>query len=142
MAQSTTIEIAASIGRVWDVVTDIDRWPEWTASVKSAHRLDEGPLRPGSRAELTQPKLPQATWTVTEVEPGRSFTWEQRGPGVRTTAVHALEPLEGGGTRVLLSVEQSSWMAWAVDLFYGRLTQGYIETEAAGLKRRSEQTAD
>jgi len=30
-------------------------------------------------------------------------------------------------------------MAWAIDLFYGRLTQRYIETEAAGLKQRAEQ---
>ena len=139
MAQSTTVDVAAPIERVWDVVTDIDRWPEWTTSVNRAHRCDEGPLRPGSQAELAQPKLPEATWTVTEVEPGRSFTWEQRGPGVRTTARHALEPIEGGGTRVRLSVEQSGWMAWAIDLFYGRLTQRYIETEAAGLKERAEQ---
>ena len=139
MAQSTTVDVAAPIERVWDVVTDIDRWPEWTTSVNRAHRCDEGPLRPGSQAELAQPKLPEATWTVTEVEPGRSFTWEQPGPGVRTTARHALEPIEGGGTRVRLSVEQSGWMAWAIDLFYGRLTQRYIETEAAGLKERAEQ---
>jgi len=26
-------------------------------------------------------------------------------------------------------------MAWAIDLFYGRLTQRYIETEAASLDR-------
>ena len=140
MAHSTTIVVTAAIGRVWDVVTDIDRWSGWTASVTSAHRLDDGPLRPGSRAELAQPRLPDATWTVTEVEPGRSFTWEQRGPGVRTTARHALAPLEDGSTRVLLSVEQSGWLAWAIDLFYGRLTQRYIETEAAGLKKRSEES--
>jgi uncharacterized protein YndB with AHSA1/START domain len=138
MAQSTTIDVDAPIERVWDVLTDIDRWPEWTASVNRARRLDAGPLRRGSRAELAQPKLPAATWTVIGVEPGRSFTWEQRGPGVRTTARHTLEPVEGG-TRLWLSIEQSGWMAWAIDLFYGRLTRRYLELESAGLKDRVEQ---
>ena len=54
------------------------------------------------------------------VEPGRSFTWEQSGPGVRTTARHRLEALPDGGTRVHLAVEQAGWLGVTVGRFYAQ----------------------
>ncbi len=139
MEQSTTVEIAAPTERVWQVMTDIDRWPEWTDSVTSAARLDSGPLQVGSRAELVQPKLPKAVWTVTSLEAGRSFTWEQRRPGVRTVASHRLEPLPDGGTRVHLAVEQGGWLGRLVGRAYAGLTDRYLAMESAGLRARAEQ---
>ena len=138
MEQRIHVEVAAPVERVWEVLSDIDRWSEWTESVTSARRLDEGPLRTGSRAELSQPRIPKGVWTVTDVEPGRSFTWEQSGPGVRTTAHHRLEPLPDGGTRVHLVVEQSGWLGNLVGRLYARLTDRYLATESAGLKARAE----
>jgi uncharacterized protein YndB with AHSA1/START domain len=138
MEQRITVEVAAPVERVWEVLSDIDHWSEWTESVTSARRLDDGPLRPGSRAELSQPRIPKGVWTVTEVEAGRSFTWEQAGPGVRTTARHRLEPLPDGGTRVHLVVEQAGWLGQLVGRLYARLTDRYLAMESAGLKARAE----
>src|SRR4051812_30965477 len=45
MEQSITTEIAAPVDRVWEVLSDVGRWSEWTPTVTSVHRLDEGPLR-------------------------------------------------------------------------------------------------
>lgn len=142
MEQSIVVDIEAPVERVWQVLTDIDRWSEWTDSVTSARRLDEGPLQPGSRAELAQPRVPKGFWTVTEVQPGRSFDWEQTGPGVRTTARHRLEPLPDGGTRVHLAVEQAGWLGNLVGRLYRRLTDRYLAMESAGLKARSESAVD
>ena len=86
MERSTTVEIDAVPDRVWEVMTDVERWPEWSETVTSVTRLDEGPLIAGSRARVEQPKLPPAEYVVTELLRGRSFTWVARGPGVRTTA--------------------------------------------------------
>ena len=75
MEQSITIDIAAPPGRVWEVLSDVEYWSEWTPTVTWVRRLDEGPLRTGSRARISQPRIPETEYVVTELEPGRSFTW-------------------------------------------------------------------
>ena len=98
--QRTSIDVAASPDRVWEVLVDVERWPEWTDSVRSVRPLDAGPLAVGSRVEVSQPRIPTGTYTVTALEPGCAFTWEQRQPGSTVSAQHECAPLSGGGTRV------------------------------------------
>jgi uncharacterized protein YndB with AHSA1/START domain len=138
MEQSTTVDIAAPPERVWGVLTDVESWSEWTSTVTSVRRLDDGPLRPGSRAKIRQPRIPETEYVVTELEPGRSFTWVAAGPGVLTTARHDAEALPGGGTRVRLSVTQSGWLGSLMGRFYRGLTDRYLANEANGLKARCE----
>jgi uncharacterized membrane protein len=136
--QSTQVEVDAPVERVWDVLQDVERWPQWAETVTAVRRLDDGPLAVGSRARIEQPRIPPTEYEVTELEPGRSFTWVATGPGVRTTARHALEPLDGGRTRVRLSVRQGGPVGSVVGRFYRGLTDRYLAVEAAGLKARSE----
>ena len=138
MEQSTRIDIEAPVDRVWEVLRDVERWPEWTSTVTSVRRLDNGPLAGGSRARIEQPRIPPTEYVVTELEPSRSFTWVATGPGVRTTARHLLEALGTGGTRVTLAVEQAGLVGAVMGRFYRRLTDRYLATEAEGIKARSE----
>jgi hypothetical protein len=139
MEQNTTIDIAAPPERVWEVLSDVEYWPEWTPTVTSVRRLDDGPLRTGSRAKIRQPRIPETEYVVTALEPGRSFTWVSRGPGVLTTARHSTEALPGGLTRVRLSVAQAGWLGSFMGRFYRGLTDRYLAEEANGLKARCEQ---
>jgi uncharacterized membrane protein len=104
MEARTSIEVAAPPDRVWEVLVDVERWPEWTDSVSSVRPLDAGPLAVGSRVEISQPRIPTGTYTVTALEPGSAFIWEQRQPGSTVSAHHECAPLPDGGTRVELRV--------------------------------------
>ena len=135
-----SVEINAPAEIVWRVLCDIERWPEWTASVTSVGQLETGPFRVGSRARIVQPKLLPATWRVTELEENRNFTWIAASPGVRTTAGHLLGP-QGPGTRVTLSINFAGLLSGLVGRLARSLTERYMQMEANGLKARSEQLA-
>jgi hypothetical protein len=125
---------------VWEVLVDVARWPEWTDSVSSVRLLDAEPLAVGSRVELKQPRIPTGTWTVTALQPGRAFSWQQRQPGSTVTAHHECVPLPDGSTRVELTVVMSGALGGLVGRLYRGLTERYLALEAAGLKARAEGT--
>ena len=94
-----TITIDGPPAVVWAVYTDIEHWSEWTASVTTARLDPSGPLALGSRASIKQPRFPQVTWTVTDIEPERSWRWANHSVGAHTTADHRLTPLDDGRTQ-------------------------------------------
>jgi uncharacterized membrane protein len=132
-----TVSIDAPPDKVFAVLKDVERWPEWTATMLSVKRRESGPFGLGSSAEVRQPKLRPSVWQVTEIEQGRNFTWMARSPGLRMKAGHLVEP-DGAGSRVALSFEMSGLLAPLVSGVYGKLIDEYVSTEAQGLKKRCE----
>ncbi|WP_330276965.1 SRPBCC family protein [Lentzea sp. NBC_00516] len=131
------ITIAAPPERVWEVLIDVERWPERISTVDSVERLDDGPFTVGSSARLRQPKLPEAVWTVTELTRGMSYTWESKQPGALSVASHVVEP-HPDGTRLTLAVSVSGPLSGPGWLFTKRLARRYVETEAASIKSVAE----
>jgi uncharacterized membrane protein len=131
------VEIAAAPKNVWTVMTDVERWPEWTASVTSIELLDGSPLVVGSRVRIRQPRLPTAVWTVTAMETERYFEWRSVAAGLTSTGGHRIDR-SGDGCRVILSLDWKGWLTPLINLVFGRLSQRYVQTEAEGLKRRCE----
>ena len=138
MLTTRTIAIAAPPDAVWAVMSDVERWHEWTPTVTSVRLLDGGPLAVGKRARVVQPKLPTMVWRVTAVEPGRSFRWVTRGFGGGAEARHEVADDGNGRTVATLGIEQTGWMNALLARWIGPLTERYVTTEAEGLKRRSE----
>lgn len=130
-------DIAAPPARVWDVIRDVERWHEWTPSITRVKRYGTGPLAVGSRALVRQPKLLPAFWRVTELEPGRQFTWVSIAPGMRVTGFHGVEPA-GTGSRATLSIDYGGPFGRVMARVLRRLTEQYLAFEAAGLRQRSE----
>jgi uncharacterized membrane protein len=138
MITDSAIEIDASAKLVWDVFSDVERWPEWTASVTSLKALDGPGLAVGKRFEIKQPRLPKLVWEVTALDEGTSWTWEQRSPGGRTIAVHEVSA-DGARSRVRQRLDQQGPVGGLVARFMRGTTKRYLELEAQGLKARSEQ---
>jgi carbon monoxide dehydrogenase subunit G len=137
---SISVDVQAPPSAVWSVMSDVERWHEWTTSITSVTRRDPGPLGIGARAHVRQPRLRPADFIVTEFEAGKQFTWVTHSPGLTATARHSVEPIPGG-TRARLSVRFDGLMAAPIAWMFGRLTTEYLALEAAGLKERSEQQA-
>ena len=133
---SITVDIAAPPEGVWAVISDVERWSEWTPTVTRIERLDQGPLAVGSRARIRQPKLPPAVWRVSDLSEGQSFTWVSRSPGVSVIATHSVEPA-GQGARATLSIRFSGLLGPLVATCTRRLTERYLALEAQGLRERS-----
>lgn len=134
-----SIDITAPPEVVWSVMADAERWHEWTPSVRSIRRLDKGPLRVGSRALVRQPKFPPAMWKVTALDPGRSFTWKSGAPGMWVHAHHSVAPI-AGGARATLSLRFEGAMGRLLGHLTRAINNRYLSLEAAGLKRRSEES--
>ena len=78
VALRTSIEIAAPVGRVWDVLTDFAAFPRWNPFIRAIHgvlaeraRLQVKIRPPGGRAMTFRP-------TVLRVDPERFFSWRGR----------------------------------------------------------------
>jgi hypothetical protein len=79
-------------------------------------------------------------WQLTELDEGRSSTLVTRGPGVRVTARHWVEAIEGG-SRATLSLRFSGPLGPLVARLTRGLNERYLALEAKGLKARSEGSA-
>ncbi len=67
MITEDAIEIDAPPTLVWQVFSDVESWPEWTASVTRLSAVDGPGLAVGKRFEIKQPRLPKLVWEVTAV---------------------------------------------------------------------------
>ena len=132
------IAISAPPARVWQVMADLEAWPQWTDSVERVTTLEWATTGVGSRFLVMQPKLRPAEFTTTEWTPGSGFTWASAAPGIHSTASHRIEP-SGEGSEVELRLRFSGPLAWPVALLHRALVRRYMRQEAQGLKARAEQ---
>ena len=137
MRHETSISVNATPGRAWDVMKDVERWPEWTPSMSKVELLQPGEVRVGSKVKITQPKFPSAVWTVTKVEPDRYLEWRSTSPILTSTGEHRIEP-EGTGCRLTLGIEQTGLLVPVLKLFYKKTILEYLDMEAKGFKVRAE----
>ena len=137
---STSVDIGAPRDLVASVMIDVEKWHEWTASIKGVKLLDRYPMDVGSRALVRQPKLPPALWKVLMLEPGRGFTWRSTGPGIRATGFHYAESTPSG-SRATLTLEYDGMFSGLLAWLTKSITERYLQLEANGLKARSENPA-
>jgi uncharacterized membrane protein len=157
----TSVRIAASAPQVWSVLRDVERWPEWTTTVRRVRRVESAPeyvpgedgpageLTEGDIVSIKQPGLPTLSWRVVEWRPNALFAWASTSAGLRTVAEHRVEESpavpglhcagERAGVTVTLTLRQTGPLAGLAALLAGRRTRRYVDTEAASLRARCEQ---
>ena len=139
MQVEVAIDIDAQPDRVWAVMADVERWPEWTESMTSVKLLD-GAFGLGKSARVKQPRLPGSVWLVTAFEPGRGFAWETHSLGTHTIGGHRVEPRDSGA-RATLTIRMTGGLTPLLAPLTSRFVRRYMEMEAAGLKKRSEESS-
>ena len=132
-----SIEIDAPQQRVWNVLSDLEAWPQRIETVDVVELLTPAPITEGSRVRLRQPKLPEGTWDITVWDAPSYFEWEQKSAGMSMVAGHRVEALGDGRARLTLTLDMRGFLipvAW----FYRGLTDRYTNLEAEGMKRAAE----
>ena len=132
-----SIEIDASQQRVWDVLSDLEAWPQRIETVDTVEPLMPAPMTKGSRVRLRQPKLPEGTWDITVWDAPSYFEWTQKTSGITSVAGHRVEALGEVRARLTLTLDMRGFLI-PVALFYKGLTNRYMNLEAEGMKRAVE----
>jgi hypothetical protein len=133
-----SIDIGAQQQRVWDVLSDLEAWPQRIETVDVVELLTPPPVAIGTRARLKQPKLPEGIWEVTIWDAPSYFEWTQKTGGVTSVAGHRVEALEEGRSRLTLTLEMRGLLVPIFGRFYRGLTNRYMTLEAQGMKRAAE----
>lgn len=105
--RSVAREVGVPPAAVWRLLTDVDQWPCWGPSVRRA-ALDEGGryITAGARGTVWTAVGVPLRFTVTDFDPGRSWSWAVAGVPATGHEVTALD----GGCRVRFTVP---WWATA-----------------------------
>ena len=133
-----SIDIDAPQQRVWDVLGDLEAWPQRIETVDVVELLTPAPVGEGSRVRLRQPKLPEGIWEVTVWDAPSYFEFRQQSGGVTTVAGHRVEALEDGRSRLTLTLDMRGLLVPVFGRLYRDLTNRYMTIEAQGMKRAAE----
>ena len=132
-----SVDIDARHQRVWDVLSDLEGWPQRIETVDAVELLTPAPVGVGSRVLLKQPKLGEGTWEVTVWDAPSYFEFRQQS-GVTSVAGHRIEALEEGHSRLTLTLEMRGLLVPVFGRLFKGLTNRYMTTEAQGIKRAAE----
>jgi uncharacterized membrane protein len=133
-----SIEIDAPQRRVWDVLSDLEAWPQRIETVDVVELLTPAPIAKGSRVRLKQPKLPEGTWDIAVWDAPSYFEWTQKTGGITSVAGHRVDALGEGRARLTLTLDMRGFLIPVIALFYKGLTNRYMNLEAEDMKRAAE----
>ena len=131
-----THDSVATPEEVWRVLTDLDGAVSTISAIDKIERLDGGSgFAVGTTWRETRTMFGKAAtedMTVTEVEPGRSYTTEARSHGAHYRSTHSVEAIEGG-SRITMAfgAEPTGTLAKIFSVTIGRLFDGYTRKALA-----------
>ncbi|MCC2278230.1 SRPBCC domain-containing protein [Streptomyces morookaense] len=135
---ATMVDIAATPARVWEVLTDLPRYPDWNPFIREA----SGEIAPGARLRLRMFPVHGRTVTfrprIRTAVPQRELSWTGRLvlPGL-FDGLHrfVLTDLDGGGTRVVQDEKFTGLLVPAFARTVARTTEDFDALNRALRKR-------
>lgn len=128
----TNVVVNCSHEKVWEVLSQLEKWPQWTSTVTSVERVSGAGL--GACYKVKQPGLPASKLTVMKWRDGESFTWESNEAAAKMVALHNVVAINESTSRVELSVVMSGPLVRIVWMLWGQKIRSYTDREAASLK--------
>ncbi|HEX2681337.1 MAG TPA: SRPBCC family protein [Candidatus Dormibacteraeota bacterium] len=129
-------ETSASPARVWQVWSDVNRWPEWNPDMNES-RID-GALKLGATGVINTRSGGKHDVVVTHFEDGRSFELESTAlPGTKM-AIRATIAPSGGGSRITQGFEPRGVLAPIVGPMMGGQILKTFNAVLGGLKKKVE----
>ncbi len=127
------IDIQATQGLVWEITIDVESWPQWSPAMEKVVREDPGEFKLGSSALIKQKLMPRTRWVVTELDPGRSFSWHTKVLGIEMKASHLILPDDSGVTSIL-KIEMKGGIATILSPLLKPPVRLALKEENCGLK--------
>jgi Polyketide cyclase / dehydrase and lipid transport len=131
---AVTFEAEAAV--VWQIWTDVARWPEWDVSKEIAQM--DGEFQAGTSGWVKKHNALGGTFAITSVEPGRRWVSESPLPLGRVIFDHVVEPLPGGQVRVAKGVQVEGGSAGLFRLLAAPRMRRDIETSLVALQHRAQ----
>ena len=134
--REASLETSSPPDRVWQVWSDVNRWPEWNPDMK-ASRID-GPLQLGATGNIDTRSGGKHDVVVTHYEQGRSFELESTAlPGTKM-AIRATITPSGSGSRITQGFEPRGLLAPIVGPMMGGAILKTFNSVLNGLKQKVE----
>jgi uncharacterized protein YndB with AHSA1/START domain len=135
---SNTIEIAAPPEKVWDVLIDVDTWPQWYAGAQSISLTSSTPGKLAPDATLAWNIMDlDFISTVKEFEPPFRLSWESRKSTIQGYHTWLLIPTPTG-TRLVTDESQFGILAWLQGIFIPTKLSKLHDETLANIKARAE----
>jgi hypothetical protein len=131
-AQITSAAAPAAFFERW---ADMATWPEWNADTEWV-RLD-GPFATGSTGVLKPKGGPKTKFVISEASAER-FTDVSSLVGAQLTFDHRIQPADGGGSAVQVTVTLAGPMAFLWNLILGKGIKDSLQRDLDALKSTAE----
>ena len=134
--REASLETSAPPDRVWQVWSDVNRWPDWNPDMKASHV--DGPLKLGATDNIDTRSGGKHDVVVTHFEQGRSFELESTAlPGTKMGIRATITP-SGSGSRITQGFEPRGLLAPIVGPMMGGAILKTFNSVLNGLKQKVE----
>jgi uncharacterized protein YndB with AHSA1/START domain len=119
---------------VWQVLTTIERWPEWHPTITQA-QLD-GPLAQDSSFRWISGGMAILS-TIHDLQPDQRIAWSGKALGTAAEHIWTLEEI-ADGTQVTTAESMSGWLIYPVKVISPRFLTDALHTWLTALKQAAE----